>query len=335
MSSLGSGQGSSTELPTFADVEAAAGVLRGNIQRTPLLRSIELDRATGGKIFVKAECLQLTGAFKLRGAFNRLSRLTKEEKLQGVVTCSSGNHGQAVAYAAKQLGTTATIVMPEDAPAIKMEKTRSHGPKIVTYDRATESREEIAAEISAETGAIFVSPYDDPDIIAGQGTSALEAMADMAGLGVTPDAYLVCCGGGGLLAGSALVISHLSPDTAIYSVEPENYDDHARSFAAGERIALEPDLPPTICDALLPPVPGELTFQVSKGRVTGGLRVSDDEVRTAMAFAAQHLKVVAEPGGAAALAAVLAGKIETRGKSIGLIISGGNVDPRMLAQVLV
>lgn len=330
-------------LPDFGDVEAAARTIERHILHTPLLRSIELDKVTGGEIFVKAECLQITGSFKLRGAFNRLSQLSPDEKARGVVACSSGNHGQAVAYAAKQLGMTATIVMPTDAPAIKVEKTRSHGPKIVTYDRYRENREEIAGEISVKSGAVFVSPYNDRYVIAGQGTSALEAMADMAALspggaegaeGVVPDAYLVNCGGGGLLAGSALVISHLSPATAIYSVEPEDFDDYSRSLAAGERIPVAAGVAPSICDALLTPMAGELGFEINRDRVTGGLTVSDDEVCFAMAFAAQHLKLVVEPGGAAALAAVLSGKLDTRGKSIGLIISGGNVDPIAFAEVL-
>lgn len=326
---------------SFADIEAAEARIAPYILRTPLLRSIELDRATGAEVFVKPECLQLTGAFKLRGAFNRLCMLSDEEKSHGVVSCSSGNHGQAVAYAAKTLGMHAVIVMPKDAPRIKIEKTRSHGAEIVHFDRDTESRENIAAEISARTGAVFVSPYDDPYVIAGQGTSALEAMQDIAALdgrGIDNfeghlDAYLAAAGGGGLLAGSALVVRHLSPETEIFSVEPEGHDDHARSFEAGERASNAPGQR-SICDALLTPTPGELTFQVNRALVTGGLRVSDDEVKSAMRFALENLKIIAEPGGAATLAAVLSGKMETKGKSIGLIISGGNVDPALLCEML-
>ncbi len=316
-------------LPTFKDVERAAGRIRGKVVRTPLLRSIELDRVTGGRIFVKPECLQLTGAFKLRGATNRLTALSEKERALGVVAFSSGNHGQAVAYAAKRLGIAATIVMPDNAPKIKVEKTRSHGPRIVIYDPKKETREEIAAAIAEETGAVLVPSFDDPYIIAGQGTHALEVIEDAP----TLDAYLVCTGGGGLLAGTSLAFAELSPKTKLYSVEPENYNDHQRSFAAGKRVRLE-NPSATICDALLPFTPGEMTFEINEKFVTGGVSVSDDEVRAAMRFAFENLKIVSEPGGAVALAAVLSGKIETKGRAIGLIVTGGNVDPGLFREIL-
>ncbi len=316
-------------LPIFKDVEAAAKRIKGVTIRTPLLRSVELDRATGGKIYVKPECLQLTGAFKLRGAFNRLSALAQEERKRGVVAFSSGNHGQAVAYAADVLGVTATIVMPETAPAIKINKTRSHGAKIVLYDPEGEDREILARAIADKTGETVVPSYDDPYIIAGQGTSALEVIED----GPKLDAYLVPAGGGGLLAGSVLAFEELSFETKLYSAEPESYNDHQQSFAAGERVRLE-NPKPTICDALLPLTPGEMTFTINNRHVAGGVAVSDGEVKAAMRFAFENLKIVAEPGGCVALAAVLSGKMETKGKNIGLIVTGGNVEAAFFAKIL-
>jgi len=318
-----------TDLPTFEDVKAATARIKGVVTRTSLLRSVELDRATGGNIFVKPECLQLTGAFKLRGAYNGLSALGEEEKKRGVVAFSSGNHGQAVAYAARLLGISATIVMPETAPKIKIEKTRSHGPKIVLYDPEKEDREVLARAIAEQGGQTVVPSFDDPYIIAGQGTAALEVIKDAPSL----DAYLTPAGGGGLLAGAVLAFEQLSPETRLYSAEPESHNDHQRSFAAGKRVRLE-NPAPTICDALLPLTPGEMTFAINSRHVAGGVTVSDDEVRSAMRFAFENLKIVAEPGGAAALAAVLAGKVETKGKSIAVMISGGNVDPAFFREIL-
>lgn len=321
-------------LPEFKDVIAAARRIDGAVTRTPLLRSVELDRITGGRIFVKPECLQLTGSFKLRGAYNRLASLTEKEKQKGVVAFSSGNHGQAVAYAAKRLAISAVIVMPDDAPEIKVEKTRSHGPEIVLYDRKKESREEKAAAIAKETGRVVVPSFDDPYIIAGQGTAALEAFVDASAKEITFHYYLVGTGGGGLLAGHSLVFRAHARSTKLYSVEPEAFDDHARSFKAGKPTPHEPNPKPTICDALLPPQPGKLTFAINKSFVAGGLSVTDDEVRTAMRFAFENLKLVVEPGGAVALAAVLAGKIDAKGRNVGLIITGGNVDASIFADVL-
>jgi len=318
-----------TELPAFRDVRAAAKRIKGVVTRTSLLRSVELDRVTGDNIFIKPECLQLTGAFKFRGAYNRLSALSDAEKKRGVVAFSSGNHGQAVAYAAKLLGIAATIVMPENAPAIKIEKTRSHGPEIVLYDPKKEDREVLARAIADEGGQVVVPSYDDPYIIAGQGTAALEVIEDAPKL----DAYLSPVGGGGLLAGAVLAFEELSPETQLFSAEPESHNDHQRSFAAGTRVKLE-NPAPTICDALLPLTPGEMTFAITSRHVTGGVAVSDQEVRAAMRFAFENLKIVTEPGGAAALAAVLFGKIETKGKSIAVMISGGNVDPALFREIL-
>jgi threonine dehydratase len=319
---------------SFADVAAAAGRLHGKAVRTPLIRSATLDAATGGKILVKPECLQLTGSFKFRGAYNRLSQLSEEERGRGVVAFSSGNHAQGVALAAKMLGIDAIIVMPADAPAIKLENTRAHGASIVSYDRRTEIREEIAAGIAETEGRVLVLPYDDPPIIAGQGTSALEVMEDAAAADITLDAYVVPAGGGGLMAGSALAIRELSPDTLIYSAEPENFDDHARSLAAGERLANDPEAPESLCDALMAPIPGELTFPINQRLVAGGLVVSEAEVCAAVRFALGELKLVVEPGGAVALAAVLAGRIATRDRAIGLVLSGGNIDADQMCTIL-
>lgn len=324
-----------TELPvTFKDVRAAAACLKGHAIRTPLLRSIELDRETGGRIYVKPECLQLTGSFKFRGAYNRLSRLSGAEARAGVVAWSSGNHGQAVAYAAKLLRIKAIIVMPADAPTVKLEKTRSHGARIVTYDRQTESREDIARAIAADLGAVIVPSFEDPHIIAGQGTAGLEVAEDiLAGAGEL-DAYLTGAGGGGLMAGSAIAIKALMPNTEIWCVEPQDFDDHKRSFAAGKPVNILPGGPNSICDALLAPRPGDMTFAINKEMVSGGVVVSDDEVRSAMRFAMHNLKIVVEPGGAVALAAVLSGRVPVRDRSIGLIVTGGNVDPRAFAKIL-
>lgn len=319
---------------SFADVEAAAGRIKGQAVRTPLLSFPALDQATGGKILIKPECLQLTGSFKFRGAYNRLSQLNDDERRRGVVAFSSGNHGQGVALAAKMLGIDAIIVMPADAPGIKLDNTRAHGATIVPYDRQRDNREAVAAGIAADEGRVLVLPYDDPPIIAGQGTSALEVMEDAAAAKTTLDAYIVPAGGGGLMAGSALAIKELSPDTLVYSAEPENFDDHARSLEAGERLANDPGAPESICDALMAPMPGELTFPINQRLVAGGLVVSEREVRAAVKFALSELKLVVEPGGAVALAAVLAGRIDTRDRVIGLVLSGGNVDAGQLCSII-
>ena len=322
------------KVPEFKDVVEAARRLDGVATRTPLLRSIELDRATDARVFVKPECLQLTGSFKIRGAFNRLSSLAEKEKQKGVVAFSSGNHGQAVAYAAKRLAISAIVVMPEDAPKIKIEKTKSHGAEIVFFNREKESREEIAAKIAKESGRVIVPSFEDPHIIAGQGTAALEAFVDASAKEVKFHYYLVCTGGGGLLAGHSLVFRAHSRSTKLYSVEPEAFDDHARSFKAKKVTSIAANPVPSICDAILTPQPGDMTFAINKTFVTGGLTVTDDEVCHAMRFAFENLKLVTEPGGAVALAALLAGKIDARGRNVGLIMSGGNVDASQFADIL-
>jgi threonine dehydratase len=316
-------------LPTLADIEAAAERLRGVAVRTPLLESDALNARAGGRVLLKAECLQRTGSFKFRGAYNAISRIDAD----AVVAYSSGNHAQGVAAAAKLLGKAATIVMPADAPAIKIEKTKAFGAEVRLYDRATESREAIGAEIAAQTGAALVRPYDDPRIVAGQGTAGLELVEQAREGGVGVDVALVPCGGGGLIAGCALALTAGFPGIAVYAVEPDGLDDTRRSLEAGERLANAPGAT-SICDALLLPTPGELTFAINRRLLAGGLTVSDDEVRGAIAFAFRQLKLVVEPGGAVALAAVLSRKLSLSGRTAAVVLSGGNVDPALFAAAI-
>ena len=284
-------------------------------------------------MLVKAEVLQRTGSFKFRGAFNRISLIPEAERVLGVVAFSSGNHAQGIAAAARLLGIPATIVMPSDAPAIKVGNTRDWGAKVVLYDRWKEDREAIGARISAETGATLVRPYDDPHIMAGQGTIGLELADQSKAAGASLDAVLAPCGGGGMISGIALAIAGRSPETKVYAVEPADFDDTARSLSAGERLGNAAGAS-SFCDALLASMPGELTFAVNSTHLAGGFAVTDAEVAAAMAVARDHFKLVVEPGGAVALAAVLAGKIHVEGKTIAVVCSGGNVDPEVYAQAL-
>jgi threonine dehydratase len=320
----------SVEVASFDDVEAASERLRGAAVRTPLLSNAALDELTGLRIMIKPEGLQRSGSFKYRGAYNRLVQLSENERQGGVVAWSSGNHAQGVAAAARELGIRARIVMPADAPAIKLENTRALGAEVITYDRYTQSREAIARDIVERDGGVLVPSYDDPDIIAGQGTAGLEIFEDAP---QAPDALLVCCGGGGLTAGCALAMEALSPATHLYCVEPENYDDHARSLVSGRREEADTSVP-SICDALLTPTPGALTFPINQRLLTGGLVVSEAEVRKAMRVAFRVLKIVLEPGGAVALAAVLAGKLPQDYQRVAILCSGANVDPQFFAAVL-
>ncbi len=314
--------------PVFADVQAAALRLRCVAHRTPVVTSRTLDARTGSSAFLKCENLQRMGAFKFRGAYNRLVQLGDAERGAGVVAFSSGNHAQGVALAAQILGIAATIVMPDDAPAAKVAATREYGAEIVFYERGASHRDEIAAGIARRTGATLVPPFDDPAIVAGQGTVALELIEDVRGL----DVLLVCTGGGGLLAGSALVAAALSPSLAVYGVEPEAGDDFAQSFAAGERVEIA--VPDTIADGQRTTAPGELTFPIVKRLCAGILTVSDIELCEAMRFAFERLKLVVEPSGAAALAALLSGKVDVAGRRVGVILSGGNVDGERYASIV-
>ncbi|MGE0241244.1 MAG: threonine/serine dehydratase [Parvibaculaceae bacterium] len=322
-----------THIPSFADVLEARERLSGHAVVTPLIEVPALNALAKGRVLIKAECLQRTGSFKFRGAWNCISRLSAATAKGGVVAYSSGNHAQGVAAAAQMMKLPALIVMPEDTPEIKKANTRSYGAEIVTYDRATEDREAIANRIAAERGAVIVPPFDHPQIIAGQGTSGLEAIEQAASSDVRLDAVLIPVSGGGLTAGNTLAFTAQSPATQIHTVEPEGFDDHARSLESGRR-EHNAKASGSICDALLSPAPGELTFTINQPRLAPGLVVSEAEVKRAMAFAFQHLKLVIEPGGAVGLAAVLAGKIPTEGRSIAVIASGGNVDPGLFADVL-
>ena len=320
-------------LPTAADVADAARVLSGVAIRTPLLRCDALDAATGARVFLKPETLQRTGSFKFRGAYNRLSRLADDRKAAGVVAMSSGNHAQGVALAAQLLGIRATCVMPEDSPKTKQERTRASGAELVLYDRDKDDRVAIATAIAQERGAVLVPPYDDFHIIAGQGTVGREIVEDLDAMGLQADAVLICCGGGGLTAGCALAIHDASPETAIHTVEPEGFDDHARSFAAGVQLGND-RVSGSLCDGLLSPMPGDLTFPITRQHVTKGLAVSDDEAAHAVAFAFRELKLVVEPSGAVALAALLAGKTDVRGRTVVAVLTGGNVDAGLFSRLV-
>lgn len=320
-------------VPTHDDVAAAAARMAGRVTRTPLLRSPQLDALTGGTILLKAEPLQRTGSFKFRGATNAVLRLTPAQRAAGVVTHSSGNHGQALACAASQAGVRATIFMPADAPAIKIDSTRAWGAEIIPFDRASADRDALARDHAARTGATLIPPFDHPDVIAGQGSVALELAEDARKLGLAMDSLLVCTGGGGLIAGCALAMEGVSPGTRVHSVEPAGSDDTARSLAAGERLGNAPG-GSTLCDALLSRMPGELTFAVNQPRLGPGLSVTDDEVLDAVAFAFLRLKLVVEPGGAVCLAALLSGTFDARGRVVGCVLSGGNIDPAVFARAL-
>ncbi len=319
--------------PGLDDIKAARAVLAGQAVVTPLHENTELNARSGGRVLLKCENLQRTGSFKFRGAYNAIASLDPAVRAKGVVASSSGNHAQGVACAAALFGVPATIVMPEDAPANKVARTRADGADIVFYDRLGEDRFAVAARVLAERGGSFVSPFDDPRVVAGQGTCGLEILDQARALGAVPDAVLVCCSGGGLMSGIALAVKSALPAADIYAVEPADYDDFGRSLRAGERIALT-ERPPSICDALLVPEPGELTFAIARDNVTGGLSVTEDEVRAAVAFAFEHLKLVVEPGGAVALAAILSGTLDVAGKTVVATLSGGNVDPGLFADIV-
>ena len=320
-------------LPDFDDVQAAAERLKGRIRRTPMLRHRALDAAAGGVVLVKPEPLQITGSFKLRGATNAALLLDASARKAGIVTHSSGNHGQAVAAACHGLGIPALIAMPQDAPQVKVEATRAWGAEIHFFDRASTDRDALAAELAEKRGATVVPPFDHPHVIAGQGTAILELLEDARAAGFKADQLAINTGGGGLLAGSALSARALAPQAILYAVEPEGWDDYGQSLRAGHRIPASGE-GAGVCDALLSKAPGVLTFAINAPRVADGLMVTPAEVYAAMRFAFTHLKLVVEPGGAVALAAVLAGKLDTRDRVTGLILSGGNVDPGVFVQAM-
>jgi threo-3-hydroxy-L-aspartate ammonia-lyase len=311
--------------PTLDEVEDAARALKGVAFATPLLENTEVNERFSGRLLVKAETTQRTGSFKFRGAYNRIRQLDEAARGRGVIAYSSGNHAQAVADAARLVGTHALIVMPGDAPSNKVTGTRKLGAEIVTYDRAVETREDVAERIRAERNHVMVPPNEDARVLAGAGTVALELIRQAEALGCALDAVLVPCGGGGLTAATALVFEALSPTTKVFGVEPELFDDTRRSLQAGERLA-NPKGRTTICDAIMTDIPGELTFSINRERLSGVLTVSDDDVLSAMLLGFDQFKIVIEPGAAVGLAAVLHHKIGIEGNTIAVVATGGNVD---------
>jgi threo-3-hydroxy-L-aspartate ammonia-lyase len=318
-------------LPAYADVEAAAGRLEGVAHRTPIATSREFNARTGCEAYFKCENFQRMGAFKFRGAYNALSQLGADERARGVVAFSSGNHAQAVALAGRLLGIPAAIVMPSDAPAVKVAATRGYGADVILYDRDRESREDVARRIAAERGSKLIPPFDHAHVIAGQGTAALELGRALALKHLKLDALYVPCSGGGLVAGSALGIKSQFADCAVYAVEPMGYTRLADSLRAGERRVVTGH-PPTLCDGLRAPTPGAITFAIDRRELAGAVAVDDDAVLEAMSLAAEHLKVVVEPSGAAALAALL--HSPPHGSCVGVILSGGNVDAELLSKAV-
>lgn len=322
-----------THTASFAGVQDAARQIAGAAVRTPLIESPALNERLGGRVLMKAETMQVAGAFKFRGAYNRISRLTEAERARGVVAYSSGNHAQAVAAAARMMGTSAIIVMPADSPKVKVEGVIGFGGEVRLYDRYTESREAIGEEIAATRGSVLVRPFDDPFVIEGQGTTGLEIVEQAGAVGAHLDQLLCGASGGGLIAGINLSMAALSPDTPVIGVEPEAYNDTLLSLAAGERLTHAPVETPSICDALMTDRPGELTFPINR-RLERVVTVSDVEVAEAVRYAFRTLKLVVEPGGAVSLAALLAGKVEAEGRTTAVVLSGGNVDPTLFAEII-
>jgi threonine dehydratase len=318
---------------TAADIDAAAKVIAPFAVRTPLLSSPVLNARVGASVFLKPELLQRTGSFKFRGAFNKLSSIPESKRSGGVVAFSSGNHAQGVAAAAQILKMQATIVMPADAPVSKVERTKSYGAEVVLYDRDREDREAISRDLAERRGATLVRPYDDPFIIAGQGTVGREIAEDMAALGTAPDIVVAQASGGGLIAGIATAVKVKFPQTKVIVAEPKDYDDHALSLRAGRREAHHAKHR-TICDALMAEMPGEITFAINGKLLAGGVTASDEEVGAAIAFAFRELKLVVEPGGVVGLAALLSGRLDARGKNVVIVLSGGNVDADLYAKLI-
>ncbi len=319
--------------PDAALISAARERISAYAVRTPVVESPALNRELDARILIKPETLQRAGSFKFRGALNRALQLTPEQRAGGMVAWSSGNHGLALSYVAKELGIKATILMPQEAPRTKIDGVRANGAMVRLYDKTREVREEIGAQIAAETGAVIVPPYDDPYVMTGQATLGAEFAEQARAQGLPLDMALFACSGGGLVSGASCGVHGVTPETRIYSVEPEGFDGMARSLAAGE-LTKAPASGASICDALLVPVPGKLTFPVCQKHLTGGLSVSDDEVKAAIRFAYSQLKLVVEPGGAAPLAALLAGKLDVRGKTVGIVLSGANTDADKFANFI-
>lgn len=319
--------------PGIADIRRAASRIAGEAVLTPLLSSAALDARLGGRIFLKCENLQRTGSFKFRGAYNAVSAIPAEERSRGVVAVSSGNHAQGVAEAARLFGIASTIIMPADAPAVKRAGVEASGGRIIPYDRASQDRDQVAAEVLARVGGTLVHPYNDAGVIAGQGTIGLEIVAALRERGLAPDAVLVPCGGGGLSGGVGEAIKAEAPESEFFIVEPAGFDEYGRSLREG-RIIANTATSGSVCDSLLSKAPGFLAFDLNRANATGALAVSDDEALAAVAYAFRTLKLVVEPGGAVGLAALLAGRIPVAGRTIVAVLSGGNVDPAIMARAL-
>ena len=318
---------------TADGVHHAARRLAGNAIETPLIENEFLNDIADGRILVKAEVLQHCGSFKFRGAYNLVSKIPAQERQRGVLAWSSGNHAQGIARAARHFDTPATIIMPADTPDIKTEKVRAFGADIIPYDRYSEDREEIAKPIQKERNMILAPSYDHPDIIEGQGTLALETVAQARNKNAALDAFIICCGGGGLTSGCATILEEISPQTEVWIAEPEGFDETWASIKSGKRQRAD-ITQRTICDAIATPTPGRLTFPIMQRLVKGGVCLTEDDVAKAMLFALKYLKLIVEPGGAVALAAILSGKYDAKGKVTAITLSGGNVDPALFASLI-
>lgn len=321
------------ELPTIEDVRAAAKRIAGRAVRTPLLRSDFLDELTGATVFIKPENLQRTGSFKFRGACNAIGALSKADGQRGILAVSSGNHAQGIAEAARLFGFQATIIMPADAPEAKTERTMRSGAQVIPYDRIREDRDEVARRQIERSGSVFIHPFNNPYVIAGQGTCGLEIAADLHSAGLAVDHMLVCCGGGGLTAGISLAMKDAFPTCVIHTCEPDGFDDYRRSLASGQRESNAVN-GGSVCDAIVTPSPGVISFSICSRLASDGLAASDEAALKAVAFAFNELKLVVEPGGAIALACLLQNKDRFEGKTVALTLSGGNIDPDMLQRAL-
>ncbi|MFT5258731.1 MAG: threonine dehydratase [Saprospiraceae bacterium] len=307
------------------DIVTAAEKIAPHSVYTPLLESDLLNQQLGGRVLFKAECLQRTGAFKIRGALNKLLSLSEAEKAKGIIAYSSGNHAQAVALASQLLNIDAKIIIPEDAPKLKINNTRAYGAEVILYNRYTESREQLAQDVADQEGRVLVPPYNDIDVITGQATVGLEISQQLDTLGIQADALLCPCGGGGLMAGLSSAIRFHSKEMAIYSVEPEGFDDTKRSLESGEILSIDPEQR-SICDSIVTPCPGTLTFPINQKNLTGGLVVTDTAVKQALKVAYTQLKLTVEPGASVGLAALLSGEFDATNKTVVVVLSGGNID---------
>ncbi len=310
---------------SYLNIETAYENIKHDLDKTPLITNDYINQLLDAKVYFKLENLQKTGSFKLRGATNKISQLSKEQKLRGLVAYSSGNHAQAVAYASLQKNISAKIIMPNNAPKIKIENTKKYKAEVVLYDPQKEIREEIGKEIEKKENRMLIKPYDDYDIIAGQGTAGYEISQDLANLSITPDIYLCCCGGGGLVAGTSTYLKYKYPNIKSFAVEPYGFDDTKISLINKKIISNKPGFS-SICDAIITPQPGQLTFPINLKTLSGGIVVEDDEVKNSIKLLAEHLKIVVEPGGAVAATAALTKKIDLKNKTVVVMISGGNID---------